>query len=194
MFLVLFSFLIFLNVFQIRQYNSGILHYNDMNKLYYQAIFLNSNPSPIDMSLLDTKEIIKDQNLFNEISTIKPDSMYLVNKNSNGKAIILDTMINKINGFHAVQEQWFHITAQVLSAWGAFDTRLELQISNAQTFKRTACRMHNGISVIQDWNTIEFYFQIPENFDAGRLILFVETAAGQDIYVRNVELRLLGKK
>lgn len=180
---LLLVFFTFLNIFQIWQYNSGVLHYNDMNRHYYQAIFLNANPSPVDMSLLDTEEVIKDQGLYSVLSEIKTDSIYLINKNSNGKAIIIDTMLNKINGFQPAQEQWFHITAQVLSAWGAFDTRLELQVSNGQNLKRTACRMHNGISNIQGWNTIEFFFRIPENCETGQLVLFSETTTVQDIYI-----------
>jgi len=191
---LLLVFFTFLNIFQIWQYNSGVLHYNDMNRHYYQAIFLNANPSPVDMSLLDTEEVIKDQGLYSVLSEIKTDSIYLINKNSNGKAIIIDTMLNKINGFQPAQEQWFHITAQVLSAWGAFDTRLELQVSNGQNLKRTACRMHNGISNIQGWNTIEFFFRIPENCETGQLVLFSETTTVQDIYIRNVVLHLLSRK
>ena len=49
-------YLIFLNLFQLWQYNRGIIHYNDMNRRYYQAVYLNPHPSAAEMSLLDTDE------------------------------------------------------------------------------------------------------------------------------------------
>lgn len=49
-------FLIIVNLFQIKQYNEGILHYDEMNSAYYKAIYLNPHPSPLQMSLLDYPE------------------------------------------------------------------------------------------------------------------------------------------
>ena len=49
-------YLIFVNLFQIWQYNAGIIHYKDMNRKYYGAIYLDYNPTPLDYSLLDTEE------------------------------------------------------------------------------------------------------------------------------------------
>lgn len=46
-------YLIVLNLFQILQYNRGVLHYDDMNRRYYEAIYFNMHPSPLAMSLLD---------------------------------------------------------------------------------------------------------------------------------------------
>ena len=47
-------YLIATNLFQVWQYNAGIIHYNDMNRKYYAAVYWKSNPSPLDYSLLDT--------------------------------------------------------------------------------------------------------------------------------------------
>jgi hypothetical protein len=46
----------FVNLFQIWQYNRTILHYDHMNAKYYKAIFLDSNPTSLDYSFLDTEE------------------------------------------------------------------------------------------------------------------------------------------
>ena len=40
-----FPYLIYVNIFQIGQYNKTILHYDDMNRTYYSAIYLNNNPT-----------------------------------------------------------------------------------------------------------------------------------------------------
>ncbi len=56
--LVVGAWLGFVNLFQIWQYNRTILHYDHMNARYYKAIFLDSNPTPLDYSLLDTDELM----------------------------------------------------------------------------------------------------------------------------------------
>ncbi len=56
LFLSVLGFLSFVNLFQIWQYNETILHYDHMNAKYYNAIYLDANPSPLDYSLLDTEE------------------------------------------------------------------------------------------------------------------------------------------
>lgn len=54
------AFFIYANIFQIIQYNSGVLHYRDMNWKYYGRVYLNSDPTPLDFSLLDTQTFINE--------------------------------------------------------------------------------------------------------------------------------------
>jgi hypothetical protein len=54
------GYLTFVNLFQIRQYNATVLHYDDMNFRYYKAIYLDRNPTPLDYSLLDTDELLNE--------------------------------------------------------------------------------------------------------------------------------------
>jgi len=63
------AYFIFVNIFQIGQYNATVLHYDHMNARYYSAIYLNWNPSPLDYSLLDTDETIDEAEF--EVSSIK---------------------------------------------------------------------------------------------------------------------------
>lgn len=49
-------YLICVNIFQVWQYRKTIIHYRDMNFEYYKAVYLNRNPTPLDMSLLDGGE------------------------------------------------------------------------------------------------------------------------------------------
>ena len=52
--------LIIINLVQVYQYNETILHYDHMNKEYYQAIYMDLNPTPLDYSLLDTEDMPDD--------------------------------------------------------------------------------------------------------------------------------------
>jgi hypothetical protein len=52
-FYLLAIYLTAVNLFQIWQYRTGILRHDEMNKAYYQAVYLDKNPTALDMSLLD---------------------------------------------------------------------------------------------------------------------------------------------
>lgn len=52
-FYILAVYLTIVNLFQIWQYRQGILRHDEMNRAYYQAVYLDSDPEPLDMSLLD---------------------------------------------------------------------------------------------------------------------------------------------
>jgi len=54
-FIILAIYLTGVNLFQIKQYNDGILLNDGMTYEYYKSIYLNTNPKPLDMSLLSTK-------------------------------------------------------------------------------------------------------------------------------------------
>jgi hypothetical protein len=53
-------YLIALNLFQVYQYNLGVLHYDHMTARYYQQIYWNSNPSPAQCSLMDTEDYVSN--------------------------------------------------------------------------------------------------------------------------------------
>ena len=51
-FFVLCGYLLFVNLFQIKQYNNTTLHFNGMNRAYYQAVYLDADPTEEDLRLL----------------------------------------------------------------------------------------------------------------------------------------------
>jgi len=53
LFYVLAIYLTAVNLFQIWQYRTGILRHDEMNRAYYQAVYLDKDPTPLDMSMLD---------------------------------------------------------------------------------------------------------------------------------------------
>ena len=53
LFYALAIYLTAVNLFQIWQYRTGILRHDEMNRAYYQAVYLDKNPTALDMSMLD---------------------------------------------------------------------------------------------------------------------------------------------
>ncbi|MGK2864771.1 MAG: hypothetical protein ACSLE0_22765 [Chitinophagaceae bacterium] len=185
------GFLILLNLFQIWQYNKGILHYDHMNKKYYQAIFLDPCPSPLEMSLLDTEEYIYNPSQYMIQSHTKIDSQFLLNIETIPIINIFKSDIHSLPGYEPSSEQWLQIKCEVFSAWGAFDTELTTQLDFDHTFKITSCRMQNGISKYNSWNKIEYYFRLPVEAKQGELSIFATTKSRQNIYIRNLSFDLL---
>jgi hypothetical protein len=75
-------FFIACNLFQVWQYNKGILHCRDMNRSYYGAIFFNWDPSAQDYALLDgsfqapSTAVVKTQRF--PAQQLSPDSAMLI--------------------------------------------------------------------------------------------------------------------
>ncbi|MEO6130237.1 MAG: hypothetical protein ABIQ02_00210 [Saprospiraceae bacterium] len=189
----LFAFLIYLNLFQIWQYNKGILHYNEMNRLYYSAIFLNCNPTPLQMSLLDTKEYPKDERKLNMVREIRLDSQYVINASKISNITLYKSELNKLLSLNSNTENWFRIQISVLSAWGAFDTFLTTRVVSENQSKETRCRMQNGIYERMKWNSIEYYFMVPQGLDSGIITIVADTKAMEDIYIKDLSIKILVK-
>ncbi len=187
-------YLIGVNLLQIWQYNKTILHYNDMNRKYYQAIYLNPNPSPLQMSLLDTREYIRNREAYTTVQSVHVDSQFLINNPVIPKAVLFESELQKLDGYDPKTQQWIIVNVQVLSAWGAFETDLVTSLTTGDQQKDTRVRMQNGISEKGVWNDIQYYYQIPPATAGGRLTVYAETKISQDIYLRNFSIALLEKK
>ncbi len=191
---VLAVFLIGLNLFQLWQYNRTIIHFDDMNPRYYRAIFLNPNPTPLDMSLLDTDEMLRGASDFSSKTVFSMDSTVRIHVSKQPKAVFLEQALHALPGFDPQREQWLRVSAEVTSDWGAFDTQLITVVKQGDREKRTACRMQNGLCKNKEWNRIEYFFRLPPEWAEGQLSVFAETAVGQDIFIRNVRVELLGRE
>lgn len=75
------AFFIYVNFFQIIQYNSSVLHYHDMNWQYYGRVYLNSNPTALDFSLLDT-DVCIDESEFKAVKLHPLNQQYIATHNN----------------------------------------------------------------------------------------------------------------
>ncbi len=192
--IILGAYLLIVNLFQIYQYNQTILHYNDNNRAYYAAIYLNPHPDPLDMSLLDTPEMIRDTNAFKQTRLMLVDTLVTIHAKDHPKQLLLQQPINQVLNTAPAKTAWLHITAQVKSEFGAFNSHLTTLIQMDEGSKQTNCRLENGICERKTWNTIAYYFKIPPEHNGGLLSIFAETSAEDLIEVRNLKLQVLEEK
>lgn len=163
LFYALGAYLIFVNLFQIGQYNSTVLHYDDMNRKYYGSIYLDPSPSALDMSLLDTDEILDDEGGYQKRDMASADSLRKIKLPEYGSIILIDT---KLEG---VAETWLKIEAALKinrGTWGGF---LDSQLQVGDSIKHNKIRLQNPISELGNENEYAFYVKVPEYFRQGAL-------------------------
>jgi hypothetical protein len=185
-------FLVFLNLFQLWQFQSGVLHYNDMNLPYYRAIFLDPKPTPLDMSLLDTREILRNEAGFDKKNVFSMgDSSFVISAKTNAEVLIGRADLQDLP---PGKERWLHVSAEVRSAWGAFGAQLvtEFQPVHGEA-KSTACRLENGICKKGEWNRIEYYFKLPDEAGDGHIRIFTKATGEQEIELRRVKADWLSR-
>lgn len=145
------GYLVFVNLFQIGQYNDGIIHTRDNNRLYYSSIYLNNHPSALDMSLLDT-----DETLSNE------DGYKTKILHQSTEAISIDKkpfFQTKITGKN---DTWLKITANIKAETGFQTSYLGCKSRGRKRYKKSRIRLFNVFCVEGKSNVYEFYYHMPE--------------------------------
>lgn len=158
------AYLIFVNMFQIGQYNDGILHIRDMNRQFYGRIYLNSNPTPIDMSLLDTDEVLDDESDFQKKRIYQNYAPQKIDETPFYTAKI------KTQG-----EVWLKISANITADNGFHSSYLGCTSESGNTAKKNRIRLFNVYCFEGKSNFYQFYYKVPEGKPNRTVKFFVES-------------------
>lgn len=171
-FYILGLYLIFVNLFQIWQYNKGILHYDHMNRRYYSSIYLNANPTPLDMSLLDTKDWIRNEKKYKieEVYTLHEKVDIQFPQNSSQAFLELD-----LKKESEVKKDFLKVEASILINEGLYQTFLHSTLQLSDSIKHDSIRLFNPISMQGITNKYAFYVKVPEYFRNGKLSLHLKS-------------------
>jgi hypothetical protein len=193
MFYLLGMFLIYMNLFQLEQYYNTVLHYRDMNRLYYGRIYLNRHPTPLDVSLLDTQEFLKNEEPYQRDVLLDSDSIIKVRGSAANPGLIADVPVPRDSGAVPDDDTWLRVRAIISVQKGFNESRLAGEIYTSDTAKQTSVRLANPRSLPGASNTYEFYIKLPEFPGAARFRLQLSTAnhfEGTVEEVRIIQLRL----
>lgn len=164
------SYLILVNFIQIQQYNSGVLHINDMNWKYYAAIYLDTDPTPLDMSLLDTDEVFYPT-ADHQLEVVKTLETSQKVEFSNKQPFVL---LNSLLLTQSDTVNWLKVTT-TLELWnGYWDGFLKLKIKNGKAVKSRQFRLNNAISENKAANQYEFMMEIPKGWEEVELRLSLD--------------------
>lgn len=149
-------YFICVNLFQIGQYNQTILHFDDMNRKYYEAIYLNPSPTALDMSLLDTEDFIADESTF----TLLPLYFDTTTTNLYSNALLYSDTIHL---FGEAEINFLKVNVKLNSFekfWGNF---LVSSIRNGDSIVQHKFRLANALTKINSVNEYSFYIKLPIN-------------------------------
>src|SRR5690606_29289951 len=158
------------NIFQIGQYNKTVLHFYDMNRLYYAAIYLNPNPSPLQYSLLDNTERLKNEARFHKSEILNVENPITIDLNTQGDTCFLQ---KELYGLHA--GTWLRCTLDVKNYSGVWGSYLSSTLQGTTKSKSVKVRMFTPGSVSNSVNTYSWEFEVPENFENSTINFRVET-------------------
>ena len=171
-FYVVCAYLTGVNLFQTTQYCKTILHFNDMNRLYYGRIYLNPNPTPLDMSFLDNDEWLSNEKGYVSETVIKADTPLAIHANPGLPYLIAEhPLASKEN---TSGKQWLKINALLRSEelWQAY---LSAEISSVSGKKTAKVRLFNAISKSGKDNTYTFWMSVPDTLKSSTVQLFISS-------------------
>ena len=187
LFLVFAGFLIYVNVFQIWQYNEGILHYREMNRIYYSAIYLDSDPTPLDMSLLDTDEKLCFESEYKRSILFKNSSPIHVSNEGEFPDIIARGRVD------ATGDRWIKAEIKLKADSDFMLSYLNCKVQADTIVKEKVFRLAHAMSSAEKVNTYVFYVHIPMDFKESEVLLFVSSFGDFEGEVKEVKLSLLKK-
>jgi len=192
---VVAMYLIALNIFQTWQYNETILHNRDNTWKYYRAIYWDANPTPLDMSLLDTDEVFRGRpdkivmsQGFGEPRTVSisgGDSLYFAIE---GPA----AQIEGINETKVVR--WYKVQAKIKASKGLWNANLKALVTAGEKEmirKERNFRMWNAMCDQGISNTYEFYIKAPENEGEPNLSLGIFPESDFEAVIEDYRIELL---
>jgi len=192
MFYAIGCYLVFVNLFQIWQYNKGILHYDHMNRMYYGSIYLDPNPSPLDMSLLDTDEQLNNEEDYNKEILIQSDKSIIIDIGEHSSAFLADKMI-QYQSIKNKSDLWIKVEATIKAnkgLWGSY-INSELQIGDSLMHKKF--RLFNAISQENNANEYAFYLRMPDSQDQCSFNLYISSRYSFEGIVEHITVTLLNK-
>jgi len=180
-------YLLCVNLFQTWQYDRTIIHFNDMNRQYYRAVYLNARPTPEDMSLLDNNDRLRNAKAYQQqIVAYRADSIP-VHFAAYDQQTILDTNLNLNN------DEWLKIETIVKSTTGYWSAYLKADFIKGDTIMQRYVRLFNAISESDHFNRYAFYVKLPAVFKQSKLKLYFTSAGEFDGIVAEYKVTQLKK-
>ena len=162
------GYLIFVNLFQLFQYNTGVLVTDGMNRPYYAAIYLKPEPSPLDMSLLDTDETINPAEFNTKVLLQNKDMS--VKSFSDSDYVFLEKLFPKTEN-----DVWIRVQTKAHVKNGLSDSYLACDFVTGDTIKTTRIRLNRPLIKLNESNEYDFFFRMPCSQESGIFRVYINT-------------------
>lgn len=168
-------YFVFVNIFQIKQYNTTILHYYDMNRRYYAGIYLNRHPDALDMSMLDTRERIHNEKRYDIDTLMKSDDLTRFNVTPDKRYYLCESLITHDTVENNTGKLWLKIEANIKYDKGLNGSYLNSELVMNDSIKHNYIRLFNPVSSEGVENTYAFYVYVPAYFTNGIIRLYINS-------------------
>ena len=183
------AYFIFVNLFQISQYNKTILHYRDMNRKYYCSIYLDPSPTPLDFSLLDTDEILKKESEFSSRTLFFSDAGIIIStpeySEQNLFELDLADSTNKTEG----RESWIKVEADLEITgnawWGCY---LNSELRSGDSAKHNRIRIDRYLSGPGKRSEYAFFIRVPEDYKEGNFRIYFSSSPKFEGVLREMKI------
>jgi len=194
-FYILGIYLLFVNLFQIRQYNKAILHYDHMNRRYYSRIYLNPNPSPLDMSLLDTDERLYNEKKYHKEIIVDIDSTLNIQISPYSSNLLTETKIRQDLLTDKKLDNWIKVESAIQVNQGFSSSYINSELQIGDSIKHSKIRLFSPISQSGQTNEYAFYMKIPDYFKEGFFKLYISSSGSEfEGIVKNIKITYLNKR
>jgi len=170
-FYVLFIYLGCVNLFQICQYRTGTLHYDDMNRRYYSRIYLNANPAPVDMSLLDSNELLNNEKGFNKKVITETDSAFPMQFHAFSQGELFQDDLS----LPEVRTAWLRIECSIKAPGCLWQSFLHADLQMGDSVKHTKDRLFSPISHSDQTNKYIWYMSVPTYFKHSGMKVYISS-------------------
>jgi hypothetical protein len=193
-FCILGIYLIIVNLFQIKQYNQGIMHYHDMNRRYYFSIYLNANPSPIDMSQLDTKERLCNEKKFSKHVLWHSDTSLNMIIPKDSVFVLCEFKIKPYSEKTRPVSSWLKVESRIkLNHTGLEGYFINSELKVGDSVKQNRIRIINPITRLGQENDYAFYIKVPLNFYNSNFKLYISSSASFDSDLKKLTIHYLSR-
>lgn len=182
-FYLLSAYLLFVNLFQLYQYNRTILHFDDMNRRYYSSIYLNPHPTAIDMSLLDSNDVLHNESAYKKETILVSDSLMPVHFNAENP-ITLGTAV--LNGNK--NNVYLKIEATINAPNCLWQSFLNVELKNGDSIKHNRVRLFSPISENDNYNEYVFYVKVPAYFQRSNVMVYLSASGNFEGVVKHISV------
>jgi hypothetical protein len=187
-------YLLFVNLFQIRQYYNTILHYDGMNRKYYCRVYLNNRPTSLDMSLLDTKEWIRNEDNYVKNVILNQDSTIDFKIPADSVQVLAEIDIDHDTFNDLNKKKYLKIETSILINTGLSGSYLNSDLCEGDSVKHSGIRLFNPISQMGHYNYYAFYMFVPAYFKESRMKLYITSQSEMEGKIKTVKISSLTKE
>jgi hypothetical protein len=192
-FYLLGVYLIFVNLFQIKQYYNTVIHYDGINRRYYGRVYLRKHPSPLDMSLLDTKEWIRNEKKYVKKIVADTDSSVDLKILPASAQTLAEIDIGDDSFAGSGKKKRLKFELSMFVENGLSGSYLNSELSAGDSLKHNEIRLFSPLSHTGTKNYYAFYVYVPECFHESRLKLYISSANGMEGTLNTIRITSLVK-